>query len=58
MNSHIHLEGEQDSFYSELIMISSEEEETFSDDVSIVSSEFEEIMMDVEAQLLAMKIDA
>ena len=39
-------------------MIFSDEEETCSDGVSIVSSAFEENMMDVDAQLLAMNIDA
>ena len=39
-------------------MISSDEEKTFSDGVSIISSELEENMMDVEAQLMAMDIEA
>ena len=58
MYPQIHLEAEQGLFYSELIMISSDEDETFSNGVSIVSLEFEENMMDVEAQLLAINMDA
>ena len=58
MDSQFHLEAEQNAFYSELIMICSDEEETLSDGVSIVSSEFQENMMNVEAQVLAMNIDA
>ena len=58
MYSQFHLEAEKGSFYSELIIIFSDEDETFSDGVSIVSLEFEENMMDVEAQLLAINIDA
>ena len=57
MDSQFHLETERNSLYSELYMISSDEEETFSDGVSIVSSEFEENMIDVKAQLLVMSID-
>ena len=57
MDSQFHLEAGQNSLYSEIITISSDEEEAFSDGVSVVSSEFEENMMDVEAQLLAMSID-
>ena len=49
MDSHFHLEAEQNLLNFEIIMISGDEEETFSDVVSIVSSEFEESMMDVEA---------
>ena len=44
--------------YSELIMISSDEEQKFSDGISVISSEFEENMMDVEAQLMALNIEA
>ena len=51
-------ESEQDPVYSVLIMISSDEDETFGEGVSIISLKFEENMMDVEAQLLAMNIDA
>ena len=57
MDSQFHLEAVQNSLYSEIITISSDEEEAFSEPISVVSSEFEENMMDVEAQLLAMSID-
>ena len=57
MDLQFNMEIPQRSTYSELVIISSDEESTFSDGVSMDSSQFEEDMMDMETQMMVMRVE-